>query len=73
LGTISGTTKYQMNICTSSGTLRNTSTYIVAGARSHASGVVRNTPNTEPTLKAMTHASTDTSSVHLMPETTQSR
>src|SRR3546814_11011000 len=47
-GRISGTTKYHKNICTSSGILRNSSTYAATRKRAHFMRVVRPIPTSTP-------------------------
>jgi hypothetical protein len=72
-GMNSGTTKYQRNICTSSGMLRKSSTQPLPSRTSHGCCVVRIVPTTEPVMSAMTHAQPDTASVHHRPEISRSR
>ena len=63
-GKILGTTKYQMKIWTSSGTLRNNSTHALASRTSHGlSGRVRSVPTSAPTTMATTHEAPATASV----------
>jgi hypothetical protein len=59
-----GTTWYQRKICTSSGTLRNSSTQALPKRTSHGlSGSVRIVPMTEPTISASARPQTETDSV----------
>ena len=62
-----------MNSCTSSGTLRKTSTYTAAPRDSQRFGTVRNTPSSEPRTKAMTQAPSDRVTVHCNPSISQPR
>src|SRR5438876_12074221 len=55
-GTISGSTKYQRNICTMSGTLRKISTKPPATARTAGDLTVRAMPMADPRQKAIVHA-----------------
>ena len=66
-------TKYHRNICTSSGTLRNSSTQALPSRTSHGFGVVRMVPTSEPTTIAMISGSTDTASVQPQADISQSR
>jgi len=68
----SGTTKYQRNICTSSGMLRNSSTHASPSRTIQGRSVVRIVPITDPSTSAMTHAQADTASVHTTPERSRS-
>src|SRR3546814_5032317 len=54
-GRISGTTKYHKNISTSSGILRNSSTYAAPRKRAHCMRVVRPIPNSKPIPNARIH------------------
>jgi len=65
----SGMTKYQRNICTSSGTLRKISTQALPSRTIHGVLVVRMVPITEPSTSAMTQAQADTASVQPTPHT----
>ncbi len=63
-GKILGMTKYQMNICTSSGTLRKSSTHALASRTSHGLlGRVRMVPISAPKIMATTHDAPATDSV----------
>src|SRR5215472_16272044 len=62
-GMNSGTTKYQRNICTSSGMLRKNSTQALPRRTSHGDVVVRIVPITEPSAIAITHEQAETASV----------
>ena len=67
-GSSSGMTKYQRNICTSSGTLRNNSTYALATPTSHLFGRVRTVPITRPRIRAMIHAVPAVARVQIKPD-----
>ena len=62
-GMNSGTTKYQRNICTSSGMLRKNSTQTLPARTSQGLSVVRMVPITEPSASAITHEQAETASV----------
>ncbi len=63
-GKILGTTKYQMKIWTSKGTLRNSSTQALAKRTSHGLfGKVRSVPTSAPNSMAITHDAPATDSV----------
>ncbi len=72
-GSRSGTRKYQMNSCTSKGTLRNSSTYAVAIPETSRLGTVRITPRIDPSSKAMIQAEMAMAMVHPRPVMYQSR
>ena len=67
-GSSSGITRYQTKNCTISGMFRKIDTYTVPIADSHLFGTVRNTPNSDPTISAMTQATSDTSIVTQKPD-----
>ena len=69
LGTSSGATKNHRNICTISGTLRNTSTYVSPARTTQGSGVVRSVPMIEPSASAMIQAASAVASVQPRPTT----
>src|SRR5215831_684156 len=68
-GRTSGSTKYQRNICTSSGTLRKSSTYTLPSSTTQRLGVVRSVPTMEPSVSAITHADSAVASVQPSPVT----
>jgi len=72
-GRSSGKTKNQRNICTSSGTFRNSSTYTLQRRTSQGRGAVRTVPTTEPITSAMTQALRETLTVHPSPVISQER
>jgi len=63
----SGITKYQRNICTSSGMFRKSSTQALPSRTIHGLSVVRIVPISAPTVIAMTQAIAETASVHASP------
>ena len=67
-GSSSGNTKNHRNICTSKGILRNNSTYAFPKRTNQGLGVVRQTPTTVPSKRAMVHAQTAVASVHHKPD-----
>ena len=72
-GSSSGITKYQMRNCTISGMFRKIDTYSVPSADNHLFGTVRSTPNSEPTISTITHATSDTLIVTQNPDISQPR
>lgn len=72
-GSSSGTTRYQTKNCTISGIFRKIDTYSVPIADRRRSCTVRSTPNSEPTISAITQAASETLIVTQKPDSSQPR